>query len=106
MRIGFRMMGLAWLMVTEVLAGAGIGWIVDHYAGTAPNGMMTGAIIGIVVSMYSLIRGGLSMNAYLEGRGAPLEHRVKQAKHSKAAADAARASSTDVRTDANGDGAA
>jgi hypothetical protein len=25
MRIGFRMMGLAWQMVTEVLAGAGIG---------------------------------------------------------------------------------
>jgi len=77
MRIGLRMMGLAWAMLSEVLAGTGIGWLVDHFWGTAPTGMTIGACIGIVVAMYSLIRGGLSMNAYLEGRGKPIEHRAK-----------------------------
>ena len=73
MRIGFRMMGLAWQMVTEVLAGAGIGWVVDHFAGTEPLWLAIGAGLGIVVSIYSLVRGGLSMSAYLEQRGKRVE---------------------------------
>jgi len=80
MRIGFRMMGLAWAMLSEVLAGLGIGWLVDHFWGTAPTGMTIGACIGILVAMYSLIRGGLSMNAYLEGRSKPIERRAHQSK--------------------------
>jgi hypothetical protein len=40
--------------------------------------MTIGACIGILVAMYSLVRGGLSMNAYLEGRGKPIERRSKQ----------------------------
>jgi len=78
MRIGLRTMGLAWAMLSEVLAGTGIGWLVDHFWGTAPTGMTIGACIGILVAMYSLIRGGLSMNAYLEGRGKPIERRTKR----------------------------
>jgi F0F1-type ATP synthase assembly protein I len=73
MRIGFRMMGLAWQMVTEVLAGAGLGWVADHFAGTAPLWLAIGAGLGIVVSIYSLVRGGLSMNAYLEQRSKRVE---------------------------------
>ncbi len=82
MRIGLRMMGLAWAMLSEVLAGVGIGWLVDHFWGTRPTGMTIGACIGILVAMYSLVRGGLSMNAYLEGRGKPLERRAKQGEDS------------------------
>jgi F0F1-type ATP synthase assembly protein I len=73
MRIGLRMMGLAWAMLSEVLAGAGIGWLVDHFWGTSPTGMTIGASVGILVAMYSLVRGGLSMNAYLEGKGRRVE---------------------------------
>lgn len=73
-------MGLAWAMVTEVLAGMGLGWIADHFAGTWPRWTTVGAIVGIVVAMYSLIRGGLSMNAYLERRGKGFEREAKQRK--------------------------
>ena len=73
MRIGLRMMGLAWAMLSEVLAGAGIGWLVDHFWGTSPTGMTIGACVGILVAMYSLVRGGLSMNAHLEAKGRRVE---------------------------------
>ena len=58
MRIGFRMMGLAWQMVTEVLAGAGVGWVVDHFAGTAPLWLAHAPVLCV---------GG----SWVVGRGAP-----------------------------------
>lgn len=57
MRIGWRMVGLAWIMSSEAAAGALIGWAWDEWQGTHKTGLMVGAGIGIVVGMYTLIRG-------------------------------------------------
>ncbi len=57
MRIGWRMFGLAWIMSSEVAAGALIGWGWDEWQGTDRTGLMVGASIGIGVGLYSLIRG-------------------------------------------------
>jgi F0F1-type ATP synthase assembly protein I len=61
-QLGWRMAGLAFLLSSEVAAGALIGWGVDHFAHTQPKGLMYGAIAGICVGMLSFIRGGLALN--------------------------------------------
>ena len=58
-RVGFQMLGLGWQMSTEVIAGAALGWGVDHFFGTGPKGVMIGALVGVVVAISSLVRGGL-----------------------------------------------
>lgn len=60
-RVGFQMLGLGWQMSTEVIAGAALGWGVDHFFGTGPKGVMIGALVGVVVAIYSLVRGGLRL---------------------------------------------
>jgi F0F1-type ATP synthase assembly protein I len=64
-RLGWRMAGLAFTMASEAGAGALFGWIVDYFAGTAPNGLLVGAVLGIAVGMFSLIRGAIAMNRLL-----------------------------------------
>lgn len=77
-RIGWRMAGLGLEVSTQVLAGALLGWLFDQWQGTAPKGVTYGAIAGIIVGMWSLVRGGLKLNALLEknhpttGRGKPI----------------------------------
>ena len=65
-RIGWRMAGLGLEVSTQVLAGALLGWLFDKWQGTAPKGVTYGALAGIIVGMWSLIRGGLKLNALLE----------------------------------------
>ena len=60
-RVGFQMLGLGWQMSTEVIAGAVLGWGVDHFFGTAPKGVLVGSLVGIAVAIYSLVRGGLRL---------------------------------------------
>lgn len=60
-RVGFQMLGLGWQMSTEVIAGAALGWGVDHFFGTGPKGVMVGALVGVAVAIYSLVRGGLRL---------------------------------------------
>ena len=60
-RVGFQMLGLGWQMSTEVIAGAALGWGVDHFFGTGPKGVMIGALVGVVVAIYSLVHGGLRL---------------------------------------------
>ena len=60
-RVGFQMLGLGWQMTAEVLAGAFLGWGVDHLFGTGPKGVLVGSLVGIAVAVYSLVRGGLRL---------------------------------------------
>jgi ATP synthase protein I len=60
-RVGFQMLGLGWQMTAEVLAGAFLGWGVDHFFGTGPKGVLVGSLVGIAVAVYSLVRGGLRL---------------------------------------------
>lgn len=58
-RIGYRLMGLAFQVTSEVGAGVGIGWLVDWFRGGGTTGLMIGGIIGVIVAMFTLIRQGL-----------------------------------------------
>ncbi len=77
-RIGWRMMGLGMEVASQVAAGAILGWAFDLWQETAPTGLLVGAITGIVVGLWSMIRGGLKLNRMLDekyptaGRGKTL----------------------------------
>ena len=65
LQLGWRMAGLAFTMASEAGAGAILGWLVDHFAGTAPTGLLVGSIAGIAVGMLSFIRGAFALNKLL-----------------------------------------
>ena len=78
-RIGWRMGGLGMEVAGAVVAGALLGWGFDHLRGKAAStGLLVGSLMGIVVGMWSLIRGALKLNRLLDrhhptaGRGKPL----------------------------------
>jgi F0F1-type ATP synthase assembly protein I len=60
--IGWRMAGLGVQTGSEALAGALLGWVVDYYAGTNGMGLLVGGIVGIVVGLFSLVRGSMKLN--------------------------------------------
>ena len=78
MRVGWRMGGLGMEVAAQVAAGALLGWLFDRWRGTDPTGLLVGSVIGIVVGLWSLIRGALKLNRELErrhpttGRGRPI----------------------------------
>ena len=78
MRIGWRMGGLGMEVAAQVAAGALLGWLFDRWRGTGSTGLLVGSVIGIVVGLWSLIRGALKLNRELDrhypttGRGHPL----------------------------------
>jgi ATP synthase protein I len=51
---GYRFLGE---VVGGVLGGLGFGWLFDHFAHTAPLGLIGGLLIGIGVSTFVAIRG-------------------------------------------------
>ncbi len=65
-------------VAAQVAAGALLGWLFDRWRGTAPNGLLVGSVLGIVIGLASLIRGALKLNRQLDrqfpttGRGKPL----------------------------------
>ena len=58
--------GLGMEVATQVGAGALLGWLFDRWRGTAPTGLLVGAVIGIVVGLWSLIKGGVKLNRELD----------------------------------------
>lgn len=54
--------GLGMETTSQVVAGAVLGWLWDRWQGTAPTGVTIGAIAGILVGMWSLIKGALKLN--------------------------------------------
>ncbi|MFB3139492.1 MAG: AtpZ/AtpI family protein [Phycisphaerales bacterium] len=77
-RVGWRMAGLGMEVAAQVAAGTILGWLFDLLQGTSPNGILVGSVLGIVVGLWSLIRGALKLNRQLDrmhpttGRGRPL----------------------------------
>jgi F0F1-type ATP synthase assembly protein I len=59
------MAGLAFIMSSEAAAGAAIGWVIDHFAGTGSRWLLIGAIVGISVGMLSFIKGAITLNRML-----------------------------------------
>jgi ATP synthase protein I len=57
---GFRMLGQ---ILGGVLGGLGLGWLVDHFAGTTPLGVLSGLLIGAVLSVIAAVRQATAMSA-------------------------------------------
>ncbi|HEY3948502.1 AtpZ/AtpI family protein [Phenylobacterium sp.] len=49
---GYRFLGE---VVGGVLGGVGLGWLVDHFAGTSPFGLIGGLLIGGGVSIFAAV---------------------------------------------------
>ena len=65
-RVGWRMGGLGMEVSAQVFAGAVLGWLFDRWRGTGPTGLVVGSLAGIVIGLWSLIRGALKLNRELE----------------------------------------
>ncbi len=65
-RVGWKMGGLGMEVAAQVAAGAMLGWLYDRWRGTGSTGLLVGAVVGIAVGLWSLIRGALKLNRELE----------------------------------------
>lgn len=43
-----------------ILGGLGLGWLSDQYLHTRPFGVIIGAILGMIVAVYAIVRSGQS----------------------------------------------
>ncbi len=50
-------------LIGGVLAGLGLGWALDRYAGTGPWGMVGGLLIGMGFSIYIVVRKATKLSA-------------------------------------------
>jgi len=57
---GMQGMGLAFRVAAEfasgVLVGAGLGWLLDHFAGTSPWGLIVLLLLGFVAGVLNVLR--------------------------------------------------
>lgn len=53
-------------VASQVAAGALLGWAFDSWRGTAPTGLVVGALAGILVGLWSLIKGALKLHRQLD----------------------------------------
>ena len=53
-RAGYRVVGQ---LLSGILGGIGLGWLVDHFAHTSPWGLVLGLFIGAALSIYATVRG-------------------------------------------------
>ncbi len=65
-RVGWRMAGIGMQVASEVAAGVLLGWIFDKIRGHGNIGVLLGAIAGIAVGLWSLIRNSLNLNRELD----------------------------------------
>lgn len=56
---GMRYAGLGFELAASVLVLTLLGWWADRHFGSAPWGVLTGALIGLVGGMYNLVRQAL-----------------------------------------------
>jgi F0F1-type ATP synthase assembly protein I len=81
-RVGWRMAGIGMQVASEVAAGVILGWLVDLWRGKGTIGVTIGAIAGIAVGLWSLIRNSLKLNKQLDraapttGRGKPISDKA------------------------------
>lgn len=64
---GFRLLGQ---ILGGVLGGLGLGWLVDHFLGTAPLGILGGLLIGAGLSIVAAVRQATAMSAKAAAKAA------------------------------------
>jgi F0F1-type ATP synthase assembly protein I len=64
-RIGYRMLGLGFQVVSEVGAGLLLGWLLQWATGWKWS-IAVGGVVGIVVGLTTLVRSAWKMNASLD----------------------------------------
>ena len=65
-RVGWRMAGLATEVVSHVIAGGLLGWLLDSWL-CSKNWVMIGLLAGIATGLLSLIRGAMRLHRQLDG---------------------------------------
>ena len=77
-RLGWKMAGMGFQVVSEVAAGTLLGWLFDRWRGVPGSniGVIVGASVGILVGMWSLIRNAFKLNRELD-RVSPKRERVE-----------------------------
>jgi ATP synthase protein I len=65
-RMLWRLAGMGFQFGTEIIAGVLLGWFVDRMWGTAPWGVVIGAIAGILVAMMHLLRQAMRLNREMD----------------------------------------
>jgi ATP synthase protein I len=58
-------------LIGGVLVGLGFGWLLDRYAGTGPWGMVGGLLIGMGISIYTVVRKATKLSAQASIRSKP-----------------------------------
>ena len=58
-------------LIGGVLAGLGLGWLLDRIAGTAPFGLIGGVLIGTGASIFMIARSAGRMAKAAEARTGP-----------------------------------
>jgi ATP synthase protein I len=49
-------------LVSGVLGGLGLGWLVDRYAGTSPFGLIIGLLLGTTAAIYLVVKAASRMS--------------------------------------------
>jgi ATP synthase protein I len=57
-------------LVSGVLGGLGLGWLVDHYAGTSPFGLIVGLLLGTIAAIYLVVKTASRMSDRSRGPAA------------------------------------
>jgi ATP synthase protein I len=55
--------------VAGVLVGAGLGWMLDRFAGTSPWGLIGLLLLGFVAGVFNVVRAAGEMSAKAAGQG-------------------------------------
>lgn len=50
-------------LLSGILAGLGLGWLLDRWAGTAPWGIIVGVLLGTAVSIFLVVKSAGRMSA-------------------------------------------
>jgi ATP synthase protein I len=66
---GYRFLGE---VVGGVLMGAGLGWLLDRFAGTKPFGLVGGLLIGTGISIFVAVRSASRMTKDAVAKAGPL----------------------------------
>lgn len=66
---GYRFLGE---VVGGVLGGAGLGWLIDRFAGTAPLGLVGGLLIGSGLSIFVAVQAAAKASRIDAAKAGPL----------------------------------
>ena len=52
----WRLSGMGFVLLSEVLAGVVLGWLLDWWLGTSPIFLIIGALLGVTIALTNFIR--------------------------------------------------